>query len=227
MRQSKSIFLAAFFLLTLLSVGSVQAQFTLPALPYDYKALEPYVDAQTMEIHHGKHHQAYITNLNKALAETGQSYPLEKILAKVSGFSETVRNNAGGHYNHSLFWTILTPTKNTKPSAALKEAIQDEFQSMDSLKNSLNRAAMSRFGSGWAWLIVTPDKKLAVCSTPNQDNPLMDVAPVQGIPILGIDVWEHAYYLKYQNKRADYLSALWNVLNWTEISRRYEEAMAK
>lgn len=227
MKTFKTSFAAIFFLTLFLGMGTAFAQFSLPTLPYDYKALEPYVDAQTMEIHHGKHHQAYITNLNNALAETGQSYLIERILGKVSGFSDAIRNNAGGHYNHSLFWTILTPKRDTKPSAALSAAIKTHFTTMDSLKTLLNKAAMARFGSGWAWLVVTPEKKLTVCSTPNQDNPLMDVAPVQGIPVLGIDVWEHAYYLKYQNKRADYLSALWNVLNWEEISRRYEEAMAK
>ena len=220
MKQSKSIFLAAFFLLSLLSVGSVQAQFTLPALPYDYKALEPYVDAQTMEIHHGKHHQAYITNLNKALAETGQSYTLDKILAKVSGFSETVRNNAGGHYNHELFWKSLSP-KASSPGDKLAEAIINSFGSMDAFKTQFNDAAKSRFGSGWAWLVVKDDKKLAICSTPNQDNPLMDIAETKGLPVFGLDVWEHAYYLKYQNKRADYIDNFWKVLNWDFVSQRF------
>lgn len=216
------------FVLVALFSGFVHAQFTLPTLPYAYNALEPSIDAQTMEIHYSKHHQTYITNLNKAVAGTDAANKnIIEILNNISSYSEVIRNNAGGHYNHSLFWTVLTPQANTQPSAELLGAIKEQFTSLDSLKKRLNQAAATRFGSGWAWLIVTPDKKLAVCSTPNQDNPLMDIATEKGTPILGIDVWEHAYYLKYQNKRGDYLAAIWNVINWAEVSKRYNEVVPK
>ena len=202
------------------------AQFKQSPLPYAYDALQPYVDAQTMEIHYTKHAAGYVNNLNKAIAGTPmEKESIEQILAHVSSETPAVRNNAGGHYNHELFWTVLTPQKNTVPSAALQQAIMQSFGGVQQLKEALNKAASERFGSGWAWLIVTPEGKLAVTSTPNQDNPLMDVAEIKGTPIFGIDVWEHAYYLKYQNKRADYLSNLWNVVNWNEISRRYESAI--
>ena len=211
----------AFFSLMLNAV----AQHKLPELPYAYNALEPYIDAQTMEIHYTKHHQGYVTNLNNALNEEQKKLSINQLLSTVSKLSPAIRNNAGGHYNHSLFWTVLTNTKNTQPSAQLMKAIENQFQTMDSLKSSLNKAAATRFGSGWAWLVVTSERKLVVCSTANQDNPLMDNAEVKGMPILGIDVWEHAYYLKYQNKRADYLSAIWNIVNWDEVSSRYAEAI--
>lgn len=206
--------------------GIMSAQFKQSPLPYAYNALESAVDAQTMEIHYTKHAAGYTTNLNKAIAGT----PMEKeslftILSHVSKESPAVRNNAGGHYNHELFWTVLTPKKDTKPSAKLAKAINDSFGSMDAFKEKIAKAGADRFGSGWAWLIVTPDKKLAITSTANQDNPLMDVAETKGTPIFGIDVWEHAYYLKYQNKRADYLKSLWTVVNWDEISKRYDTAM--
>lgn len=210
----------------LLAAQFVTAQFKRTPLPYAYNALEGSVDAQTMEIHYSKHAAAYVSNLNKAIAGTPlEKESLEKILSHISKESPAVRNNAGGHYNHELFWTVLTPEKNTQPSAKLAKAINDSFGSLDALKEKLSKAGADRFGSGWAWLVVTADKKLAVTSTANQDNPLMDLAEVKGTPIFGIDVWEHAYYLKYQNKRADYLAALWNVTNWKEISRRYEEAI--
>jgi superoxide dismutase len=210
----------------LLVTLSASAQFTQKALPYAYNALEPFVDAQTMEIHYSKHHAAYIKNLNAALVETAaEKLSLNEIFAKVSTLSPAVRNNAGGHFNHELFWSVLTPEKSTKMSTELENAINDTFGSLDKLKEKLNAAGASRFGSGWAWLVVTKEGKLVVTSTANQDNPLMDVAEVKGTPIFGIDVWEHAYYLKYQNKRADYLSALWNVVNWTEISNRYKAAL--
>jgi superoxide dismutase len=210
----------------LLVTFSASAQFTQKALPYAYNALEPFVDAQTMEIHYSKHHAAYIKNLNAALVGTAvEKLSLNEIFAKISTLSPAVRNNAGGHYNHELFWSVLTPEKNTKMSTELENAINDTFGSLDKLKEKLNAAGASRFGSGWAWLVVTREGKLVVTSTANQDNPLMDVAEVKGTPIFGIDVWEHAYYLKYQNKRADYLSALWNVVNWTEISNRYKAAL--
>ncbi len=197
---------------------------SLPALPYAFDALEPHIDAQTMQIHHGKHHQAYVDNLNKALAGTEhENKTLEELMANISAYPAAVRNNGGGHYNHTLFWTVLGPNGGT-PTGDLLAAINDAFGSLDALKEKMNTAGVTRFGSGWAWLIVK-DGKLDVTSTPNQDNPLMDVADVKGNPILGIDVWEHAYYLKYQNKRPDYLSAIWNVINWNEVERRYKAAL--
>ena len=205
---------------------TASAQFTQKALPYVYNALEPFVDAQTMEIHYSKHHAAYVKNLNAALTGTAdEKLSLNEIFDKVSKLPMAVRNNAGGHYNHELFWSVLTPEKNTKMSTELENAINDTFGSLDKLKEKINAAGASRFGSGWAWLVVTKEGKLVVSSTANQDNPLMDVVEVKGTPIFGIDVWEHAYYLKYQNKRADYLAALWNVVNWTEISNRYKAAL--
>lgn len=210
----------------LLFVGvSVTAQFSQKPLPYSYTALEPFIDAQTMEIHYSKHHAAYVKNLNAAVIGTdAEKMSIKEIFTNVSKFSPAIRNNAGGHYNHELFWSILTPEKNTKPSPELEKAINETFGSMDVLKEKLNAAAATRFGSGWAWLYVDSAKKLAISSTPNQDNPLMDIAENKGTPILGIDVWEHAYYLKYQNKRADYLSAIWNVINWNEVSNNYKAA---
>ncbi len=215
------------FLASAISVATfASAQFKQTPLPYSYNALEGSVDAQTMEIHYSKHAAGYVANLNKAIAGTPlEKESLEKILSHISKESPAVRNNAGGHYNHELFWTVLTPEKNTQPSAKLTKAINDSFGSLDALKEKLSKTGADRFGSGWAWLVVTADKKLAVTSSANQDNPLMDVAEVKGTPIFGIDVWEHAYYLKYQNKRADYLSAIWNITNWKEISKRYEEAI--
>lgn len=197
---------------------------TLPALPYAYNALEPHIDAQTMEIHHGKHHQAYVDNLNKALEGTDAAeLPLEDIIKNISKYPAAVRNNGGGHYNHSLFWEVLG-TGATAPEGKLADAINQTFGSVEALQEKMNTAGATRFGSGWAWLIVK-DGQLEVTSTPNQDNPLMDVAEVKGTPIFGIDVWEHAYYLKYQNKRPDYLKALWSVVNWSEVAKRYEAAL--
>lgn len=196
---------------------------TLPALPYAFDALEPHIDAQTMEIHHDRHHKAYVDNLNKAIAGTdAENLSLEDLMANISKYPAGVRNNGGGHFNHSLFWTVLG-NNDSKPSEKLAAAIE-ALGGMDTLKEKLNAAGATRFGSGWAWLIVK-DGKLEICSTPNQDNPLMDVAEVKGTPIFGIDVWEHAYYLKYQNKRPDYLSAIWNVVNWDEVSKRFDAAM--
>lgn len=204
------------------------AQFKQTPLPYAYNALEGSVDAQTMEIHYSKHAAAYVANLNKAIAGTPQEkQTLFQILSGVSKLTPAVRNNAGGHYNHELFWTVLTPVKNTQPSEKLAKAITETFGSMDAFKEKISKAGADRFGSGWAWLSVDKSGKLFVSSTANQDNPLMDVVEEKGTPILGIDVWEHAYYLKYQNKRADYLTAIWNVLNWKEVSRRYDEAVSK
>ncbi len=198
---------------------------TLPALAYAFDALEPHIDAQTMQIHHDKHHQAYVDNLNKALAGTdGEGKTLEELMANISAYPAAVRNNGGGHYNHSLFWTVLGPNAGGAPTGDLANAINEAFGSLDSLKEKMNAAGTTRFGSGWAWLLVK-DGKLEVSSTPNQDNPLMDVADVKGTPILGIDVWEHAYYLKYQNKRPDYLAAIWNVINWDEVAKRYAAAL--
>lgn len=205
-----------------------QAPYSLNRLPYGYKDLEPYIDEQTMIIHHTKHHQGYIQNLNKAIQGTeAEKLPLEEILKNISKYPSVVRNNAGGHYNHDLFWTILTPDKNKVPSKRFMDAVKQHFGSIDSMKSLMSREGMSRFGSGWVWLSVDEKKKLFISSTPNQDNPLMDVADKRGTPILGIDVWEHAYYLKYQNKRGDYLSAIWNVINWEEVSRRYEMLVPK
>lgn len=196
----------------------------LPDLKYAFNALEPHIDAMTMEIHHDRHHNAYVTNLNKAIEGTdAENLPLEDLMANISKYPMAVRNNGGGHYNHTLFWEILGPNGGA-PSGKLADAINDAFGSLDSLKEQMNNAGATRFGSGWAWLIVQ-NGKLAVCSTPNQDNPLMDIAEVKGTPILGIDVWEHAYYLKYQNKRPDYLGAIWNVINWEEVAKRYEAAL--
>ncbi|NOT36195.1 MAG: superoxide dismutase [Saprospiraceae bacterium] len=207
-------------------VGLSQSNFKLPELGYPYASLEPFIDSTTMLIHHSKHHNAYVTNLNNALKDSPDaSKSIVDILSSISKYSDAVRNNAGGHYNHSLFWNILTHVKNTQPDKYLLEEIRKSFTSMDSMKTLLNKAASTRFGSGWAWLYITSDKKLAIGSSPNQDNPLMDLSPIKGTPILGIDVWEHAYYLKYQNKRADYLSAIWNVINWNEVTRRYHEVI--
>lgn len=196
--------------------------FTLPALPYAFNALEPHIDARTMEIHHGKHHNAYVTNLNNAIAGTdAEKLSLEEINKNISQYPAAVRNNGGGHYNHSLFWTILGPNGGGAPTGALAEAINAAFGSFDEFKTKFAAAAAGRFGSGWAWLIKDASGKLAITSTPNQDNPLMDVAEVKGTPILGLDVWEHAYYLHYQNRRPDYVTAFWNVVNWDEVSKRF------
>lgn len=197
---------------------------TLPELKYAYDALEPHIDAQTMEIHHSKHHNGYVTKLNDAIKGTeAENMDLDELMKNISKFDTGVRNNGGGHYNHTLFWSILGPTGDS-PSGALNEAINNTFGTLNELKDKVNAAGATRFGSGWAWLIVK-DGKLEVTSTPNQDNPLMDIAEVKGTPILGIDVWEHAYYLKYQNKRPDYLSAIWNVINWDAVGDRYDAAM--
>ncbi len=201
------------------------SQFTLPQLPYKHDALEPHFDTATMEIHHGKHHQAYVTNLNAAIANTEhEKKSLLQLVQKAGSISPAVRNNGGGHFNHSLFWEILSPASGAVPSGDLVATIDATFGNLDGLKEKINQAGMTRFGSGWSWLIVA-NGKLAVCSTPNQDNPLMDVADVKGTPILGVDVWEHAYYLKYQNKRADYLNAFWSVVNWNQVAKNYAAAL--
>lgn len=198
--------------------------FDLPNLPYPSNALEPHIDQRTMEIHHGKHHAGYTSKLNDAIKGTDmEGKSIEDILKNVGG-NTAVRNNGGGFYNHDLFWKVMGPNAGGQPSGALAEAINQKFGSFDSFKEEFAKAAATRFGSGWAWLIVDGSGNLAVTSTANQDNPLMDVAEVKGTPILGLDVWEHAYYLNYQNKRPDYISAWWNVVNWNEVARRYEEA---
>jgi Fe-Mn family superoxide dismutase len=200
--------------------------FELPALAYATDALEPHIDKTTMEIHHGKHHQAYVTNLNKALEGKPEATAnLEDLIKNISKYPAAVRNNGGGHYNHSLFWTVLGPNKGGEPTGELAQAINEAFGSFAEFKTKIQDAGATRFGSGWAWLSVGADKKLVVSSTPNQDNPLMDVAEVKGTPIFGIDVWEHAYYLKYQNKRPDYLAAIWNVVNWDAVAERYKKAL--
>jgi Fe-Mn family superoxide dismutase len=195
--------------------------FTLPALPYAFNALEPHIDARTMEIHHGKHHNAYVTNLNNAIAGSdAEKLSIEEICKNISKYPAPVRNNGGGHYNHSLFWTILGP-KGGAPSGELADAINSAFGTLDEFKTKFAAAATGRFGSGWAWLIKDASGKLAITSTPNQDNPLMDVAEAKGTPVLGLDVWEHAYYLNYQNRRPDYITAFWNVVNWDEVAKRF------
>ena len=195
--------------------------FTLPALPYAHDALEPHIDTLTMQIHHGKHHQAYVDNLNKAIAGTpNENKSLEELVKAAGSISPAVRNNGGGHWNHSFFWETLSKNGGGAPSGKLADAINAAFGSIDELKAKINAAGATRFGSGWAWLILK-DGKLEVTSTPNQDNPLMDVAEVKGTPLLGIDVWEHAYYLKYQNKRPDYLAAIWNVIDWKKVEERF------
>ena len=198
--------------------------FELPKLSYELNALEPHIDAKTMEIHHGKHHQAYVNNLNAAIAGSDQEgKSIEDLLANISKLSPAVRNNGGGHYNHSLFWEVIGPNGNGAPSGKLAAAIDSSFGSFDEFKTQFASAGATRFGSGWAWLLIH-DGKLVVSSTPNQDNPLMDIAEVKGTPILGLDVWEHAYYLNYQNRRPDYIAAFWNVVNWDKVSALFESA---
>lgn len=205
--------------------NDTMAKFELPALPYAFDALEPHVDARTMEIHHGKHHAGYVNNLNKAVEGTeAEGKSLEELMQNMSKYSTAVRNNGGGHFNHSLFWSVMGPNKGGNPSGELSEAINKQFGSFDKFKEEFSNAAATRFGSGWAWLVVKADGSLAVTSTPNQDNPVMDIAEVKGTPVLGIDVWEHAYYLNYQNRRPDYIAAFWNVINWDEVAKRYSEA---
>lgn len=203
-------------------------KFNLPELPYSYDALAPHIDAETMEIHHSKHHQGYTNKLNTALEDGDyDGIKLEDLFARVSSLSPAIRNNGGGFYNHSLFWTILSPEGGGKPSGALAEAIEASYGSFEAFKQEFEKAAATQFGSGWAWLIVDKENKVKVTATPNQDNPLMDVAEEKGTPILGLDVWEHAYYLNYQNKRPDYISAFWNIVNWTEVEKRFSAAKNK
>lgn len=198
--------------------------FTLAPLPYDYNALEPNIDEQTMRIHHDKHHQGYVDNLNKAVAGTdNENKTLDELVKNAGSLSTAIRNNGGGHWNHSFFWEILSPNGGGQPEGKLAKAINDAFGSFDEMKEKFNAAGAGRFGSGWAWLGVT-DGKLTICSTPNQDNPLMDIAECKCTPVLGCDVWEHAYYLKYQNRRAEYLKNFWNLVNWKKASENFENA---
>ncbi len=196
--------------------------FELPKLNYAYNALEPHIDARTMEIHHSKHHQAYVTNLNNAVNGTEmEKLSLEELMANISKYPAAVRNNGGGHYNHSLFWEIMTPGADARPGGEVAAAIEKELGGFDKFKADFVQAGATRFGSGWAWLCVKADGSLCVCSTPNQDNPLMDIADCKGQPILGMDVWEHAYYLHYQNRRPDYMNAFFNVINWKKVNELY------
>jgi len=200
------------------------AKFELPKLPYEYDALEPYIDRLTMEIHHTKHHQAYVTNLNKALdGAAGEGKSLEDLMKNISRYPVAVRNNGGGHYNHSLFWGLMKKNAGGFPKGEIEKAINSNFGSFEQFKKQFGEAAMVRFGSGWAWLIMN-DGKMEITSTPNQDNPLMDSAEKKGMPVLGIDVWEHAYYLKYKNKRAEYIENWWNVVNWDEVANLYSQS---
>ena len=195
--------------------------FKLPDLSYDYNALEPSIDARTMEIHHTKHHTGYTNNLNNAIKDSAlENLSIEYILKDISKYSVAVRNNGGGFFNHKLFWEIMSPNGGGKPKGDLLDNINRDFGSFETFKDLFNKAATTRFGSGWAWL-VNQNGKLVVSSTPNQDNPLMDVAEVKGTPILGLDVWEHAYYLKYQNKRPEYIDAFWNVIDWDQVTKRF------
>lgn len=201
--------------------------FTLPDLPYDYDALEVSIDARTMEIHHTKHHNTYVTKLNDAIADSENAdKSLEELIANAGSISPAVRNNGGGHWNHSFFWEVMTGDSMGAPTGALENDINATFGSLDAMKEKFNTAGATQFGSGWAWLTVSADGKLEISSTPNQDNPLMDVADVKGTPILGLDVWEHAYYLRYQNLRPAYMQAWWDVVNWNKVSELYQAAKA-
>ena len=200
------------------------AKFELPSLPYANDALEPYIDKMTMEIHHDKHHQAYVTNLNKAVEGTEMATKtLDELIMNISKYPAAVRNNGGGHWNHSLFWTLMKQNGGGEPTGALADAIKSTFGSFAEFKTQFSNAGATRFGSGWAWL-VKQNGKLVIGSTPNQDNPLMDISDLKGTPVLALDVWEHAYYLKYQNRRQEYIENWWNVINWAEASKRFSEA---
>jgi superoxide dismutase, Fe-Mn family len=214
-----------FFYLLFNLLKFIDMAFELPPLPYSNDALEPHIDSKTMELHHDKHHAAYVSKFNEGISGTdGENKPVEEIMKNVSKYSMVVRNNGGGHYNHSLFWKLIGPNGGGQPSGRLADAINSKFGSFDKFKEEFSNAAVGRFGSGWAWLVVA-NRELAVGSTPNQDNPLMDVSDFKGTPILGLDVWEHAYYLKYQNRRPEYIAAFWNLINWDEVSKRYESAL--
>ena len=200
---------------------TVEGNFTLPALPYAYEALEPHIDTLTMQIHHQKHHQAYVNNLNKAISEKENEKDLTTLLTTISQAPIAVRNNAGGHYNHSLFWTLMKPNGGGEPKGELASAINKHFGSFDEFKKKFAAESMSRFGSGWTWLVVDTNRNLVIGSTPNQDNPLMDLSELKGTPVLALDVWEHAYYLKHQNMRVNYITAWWNVVNWDKAEELF------
>lgn len=221
------VVMTAVGLLVIAQAQAGAAQFTLAPLPYAENALEPVIDAETMRLHHGGHHRAYVDALNRAIAEDGRTHgqSLEQLLARAGTYAPAIRNNAGGHWNHQFFWeTMAPPDRASAPSPELGAAIVARFGSIEALQAEFRRAGLSRFGSGWVWLVVAPDGRLAIVSTPNQDNPLMDVTEIRGTPILGSDLWEHAYYLTYRNRRADYLDAWWRVVDWARVSRRYAEA---
>lgn len=226
MKTLNTIILTSAMIATTSTITTAQEPFTLAPLPYAYDALEPVIDAKTMEIHYSKHHAAYVKNLNAAVKGTKEEKTsLENLLLNAGEYSDAIRNNAGGHYNHTLFWNILGLNKPFNANSEVGKAVVATFGSINSLNELLIKNGTTRFGSGWSWLYVTPDKKLAVCSSPNQDNPLMDVMDERGIPILTIDVWEHAYYLKYQNKRPDYLAAIIGAINWEAVNKNYVDAM--
>ena len=201
--------------------------FELPALPYAFNALEPHIDAKTMEIHHGKHHQAYVTNLNNAVTAdpNAQGKTIEQLVANISKYAPAIRNNGGGHWNHTFFWQSMAPNAGGEPKGEVAFAINGAFGSFDNFKKEFATAGTTRFGSGWAWLCVDANKNLFISSTPNQDNPLMDIVDKKGTPLLALDVWEHAYYLHYQNRRPDYIAAFWNVVNWEEVNNRFKKAV--
>ncbi len=211
--------------MTLERAGLLNEPFTLPPLPYVYDDLEPFVDNMTMEIHYSKHHKAYVDNLNKAIAEGNVNASLSDLIKNASTYSPVIRNNAGGHWNHSFFWKLMKPSGGGEPDGEIATSIDEAFGSFEIFKTRLEEAGLKRFGSGWAWLVVDANKKLTIGSTPNQDNPLMDVSELKGTPVLGVDVWEHAYYLKYQNRRGEYLKSWWNVVNWSEVNKNLEIAM--
>jgi len=222
--------IATFMSMPVAALAQSASPFTLPDLPYAANALEPVISAQTMELHHGKHHKAYVDNLNKAI-EAGDApadTTIEELVANAGTFTPAVRNNAGGHWNHTFFWDSMAPVDETgEMSAELSEAITEVYGSEEAFRTAFQDAGVARFGSGWVWLIVNESDKLEITTTPNQDNPLMDVAETQGTPLLGNDVWEHAYYLTYNNRRPEYLSAWWDVVDWTKVSERYEAALAE
>jgi Fe-Mn family superoxide dismutase len=223
---SKLLLLAFFAFGLMISESNAQKADEFPTLPYAFNALEPYIDQMTMEIHYERHHKAYFNNYRKAIEGTEmEKLSLEQLFASMSKYPVALRNNGGGHYNHVLFWTVMSPYGGGEPKGKLAEAIKSSFGSFQEFKNLFEEAARTRFGSGWAWLSVEKGGKLFVSSTANQDNPLMDVVDKQGVPILGLDVWEHAYYLKYQNLRSDYTSNFWKIVNWDEVSRRYEKTI--
>ena len=204
-------------------MAAFKTGFSQQPLPYSYNALEPYIDMQTMDLHFNKHAAAYSKNLKEAATAEGvdATKPVEEVLIKISKYTPKMRNNAGGHYNHEMFWKLLSADTTTQPKGKLLTAIETSFGSVDEMKKQFTAAATTRFGSGWAWLLITPGKKLVISSTPNQDNPLMDIAEIKGFPLMGLDVWEHAYYLKYQNRRADYIASFWKILNWNIVNDRF------